>query len=70
MRSALLSPKEYRDFATQCFRWAARAKREEHRNMMLQMADHWMQTAQTLERADEAFECQIRDRRCTAVDRP
>jgi hypothetical protein len=52
MRSAFLSPKEYRDFAAQCLRWAARAKREEHKNMMLQMADHWMQTAQKLERAD------------------
>ena len=52
MRSAFLSPKEYRDFATQCLRWAARAKREEHQNMMRQMADHWMQTAQKLERAN------------------
>jgi hypothetical protein len=52
MRSALLSPKEYRDFATQCFRWAARAKREGHKNIMLQMANHWMQTAQKLELAD------------------
>jgi len=52
MRSAFLSPKEYRDFAAQCLRWAARAKREEHKNMLLQMADHWMQTAQKLERAD------------------
>ena len=52
MRSAFLSPKEYRDFAAQCLRWAVRAKREEHKNMMLQMADHWMQTAQKLERAD------------------
>src|SRR5262249_45924943 len=52
MRSAFLSPKEYRDFAAQCLRWAARAKREEHKNVMLQMADHWMQTAQKLERTD------------------
>src|SRR5215475_1664118 len=52
MRSAFLSSKEYRDFAAQCLRWAARAKCEEHKNMMLQMADHWMQTAQKLERAD------------------
>lgn len=52
MRSALLSAKEYRDFAAQCLRWAARAKREEHKNMMLQMTDHWMQTAQKLEPAD------------------
>src|SRR5262245_58170597 len=28
MRSAFLSSKEYRDFAAQCLRWAARAKRE------------------------------------------
>src|SRR5262249_36212904 len=53
MRSAFLSPKEYRDFAAaQCLRWAVRAKREEHKNIMLQIADHWMQTAQKLERAD------------------
>jgi hypothetical protein len=56
MRSTSLSPKEYRDFAAQCLRWAARAKREEHKNIMLQMADHWMQTAQKLERAD-TFRC-------------
>ena len=52
MRSTFLSAKEYRDFAAQCLRWASRAKREEHKNMMLQMADHWMQTAQTMERID------------------
>ena len=52
MRSTFLSPKEYRDFAAQCLRWAFRAKREEHKNMMLQMADHWMKTAQTMERVD------------------
>ena len=49
MRSALASPKEYRNFAAQCLRWAAHAKQEEHKNMMLQMADHWMRTAQQLE---------------------
>ena len=36
MRSTFLSAKEYRDFAAQCLRWASRAKREEHKNMMLQ----------------------------------
>ena len=56
MRSASLSLKEYRDFAAQCLRWAARAKSEEHKNIMLQMADHWMQTAQKLERT-ETFRC-------------
>jgi len=52
MRSAVVSPKEYRDFAAQCLRWAARAKREEHKSMMLQMANHWMQRAYELERAN------------------
>ena len=51
MRSALVSPREYRAFAAQCSRWAARARREEHRTMMLRMANHWMQTAQELEAA-------------------
>ena len=51
MRSALMSPKQYRDFAAQCLRWAAHTKHEEHKSMMLQMADHWMRTAQELELA-------------------
>jgi hypothetical protein len=50
MRSALVSPKQYRDFAAQCLRWAARANNGEHKNMMLQMASHWMQRARELER--------------------
>jgi hypothetical protein len=56
MRPALVSPKEYRDFAAQCLRWAAHAKREGHKSMMLQMADQWMQAAQELERTG-AYRC-------------
>jgi hypothetical protein len=55
VRSALVSPKQYRDFAAQCLRWAARAKHEEHKNMMLEMANHWMQRAQELERTGTSF---------------
>ena len=69
MRSAFLSPKEYRDFAAQCLRWAARAKREEHKNMMLQMADHWMQTAQKLERVD-TYRCVPSDARLASMPTP
>src|SRR5215475_7359747 len=68
MRSAFLSSKEYRDFAAQCLRWAARAMCEEHKNMMLQMADHWMQTAQKLERAD-TYRCET-SRKFTASECP
>ena len=55
MRSALGSPAEYRDFARQCLRWAAKTTREDHKNMMLQMANHWLQVAQAIEgRADHS----------------
>jgi hypothetical protein len=32
-------------------RWADHARSEAHRTAMLNMAEHWMQTAQKLERA-------------------
>ena len=54
MRSALVSPEEFRNFAAQCQRWAARAKSEQHKNKMLQMANHWMQRAHELERTDRS----------------
>jgi hypothetical protein len=51
VRRASISPKEYRLFAAQCLRWATRAKSEAHKSVMLDMAHHWMQTAQELEQA-------------------
>ena len=54
MRSAPMSPKEYREFAAQCSRWAARAKSNEHKSFMLKLAHHWMQTAEKLERARQS----------------
>jgi hypothetical protein len=53
VRSAPMSPKEYREFAAQCLRWAARAKSDEHKSLMLKLGHHWMQTAEKLERAAE-----------------
>jgi len=55
MHSVLVSPQQYRDFAEQCLRWAASAKREEHKNTMLQMAKHWIQRADELERTGMLF---------------
>ena len=51
----LVSPQQYRDFAEQCLRWAASAKREEHKNTMLQMAKQWFQRADELERTGTSF---------------
>ncbi|HMF25807.1 MAG TPA: hypothetical protein VKG24_27275 [Pseudolabrys sp.] len=55
MRSVLVSPQQYRDFAEQCLRWAASATREEHKNTMLQMAKQWFQRADELERTGTSF---------------
>jgi hypothetical protein len=48
-----MSPKEYREFAAQCLRWAGRTKSDEHKSTMLKMANHWTQTAERLEHAAE-----------------
>ena len=55
MRSAPRSPKEYREFAAQCLRWAVRTKSDEHKSAMLKMAHYWTQTAEKLERAAEPY---------------
>jgi len=54
VRSAPLSAQEYREFAAQCLRWAARANSDEHKSVMLMMAHHWTQIAEKLERAAES----------------
>jgi hypothetical protein len=65
VRSAL-SPKEYRDFAAQCLRWAGRARSEAHMNAMLDMAHHWMQTAHELECAARSID-ELRRKRPTSM---
>jgi hypothetical protein len=44
-----ISSAEYRDFARQYLRWAAHTTREDHKNIMLQMAKHWLQVAEDIE---------------------
>ena len=55
MRSVPMSPKDYREFAAQCLRWAGRTRSDEHKSAMLKMARHWTQTAEKLERAAEPY---------------
>jgi hypothetical protein len=47
------SPKEYREFAQDCLRWAAETKSERHRQILLEMAKTWMQAALEVERSLE-----------------
>jgi hypothetical protein len=45
------SPKEYREFAQECLRWAAETKSERHRQVLLEMAKTWTQAALEIERS-------------------
>jgi hypothetical protein len=45
------SPKEFREFAQECLRWAAETKSERHRQVLRDMAKTWMQAALQLERS-------------------
>jgi hypothetical protein len=45
------SPKEFREFAQECLRWADETKSERHRQVLLDMAKTWMQAALQLERS-------------------
>jgi hypothetical protein len=43
------SPKEFREFAQECLRWATETKSERHRQVLLEMAKTWMQGALEVE---------------------
>ncbi len=45
------SPKEFREFAQECLRWADETKSEQHRQVLLEMAKTWTQAALQLERS-------------------
>jgi hypothetical protein len=43
------SPKDFREFAQECLRWAGDTKSERHRQVLLEMARTWIQAALELE---------------------
>jgi hypothetical protein len=45
------SPKEFREFAQECLRWADETKSEQHRQILLEMAKTWMQATMEVERS-------------------
>src|SRR5262245_576385 len=45
------SPKEFREFADECLRWADETRSDRHRQVLLDMAKTWMQAALQLERS-------------------
>ena len=45
------SPKEFREFAQDCLRWADETQSERHRQVLLDIAKTWMQAALQLERS-------------------
>jgi hypothetical protein len=48
-RAMAASPKEFREFAQECLRWAGDTKSERHRQVLLEMARTWIQAALELE---------------------
>ena len=46
----LASPKDFREFALQCLRWAEEARDERHRQVLLDLAKQWMRAALQLEK--------------------
>jgi hypothetical protein len=44
-------PREFREFAQECLRWADETKSEQHRQVLLDMATTWTQAALQLERS-------------------
>jgi len=49
-RSRVVSPKELRQFAEECFGWAESARNDNERRIFLEMATIWLQAAVTAER--------------------
>ena len=45
------SPKDYRDFAFDCIRWAHEAKSPTHQQFMLDQARNWMRIARVASRS-------------------
>ena len=43
------SPKDFREFAQECLRWAGETRSDRHRQVLLEMARTWLQTALELE---------------------
>jgi hypothetical protein len=44
------SAKQYRDYADKCVAWAEEAETDEEREILLKMANDWLQAAAVLER--------------------
>jgi hypothetical protein len=46
----MVRPKEMRLFALECLRWSEEADNRSHRDLMVQLAKTWMETASDLDR--------------------
>ena len=50
-----VTPKEMREFAAECFRWAEDTKNASQREIMIRMAQSWLATAAALERREDVL---------------
>ena len=52
----MATPKEYREYADECFGWAQSAKSDSVRQIFLQMADAWLEAANLEEMSQTPIE--------------
>ena len=50
-----VAPKEMREFAAECLRWAEDTENASQREIMIRMAQSWLATAAVLERRDDVL---------------
>jgi hypothetical protein len=50
----MVTPDEMRQFAAECLRWSDKTHNASHRDLMMQIAKSWMNTASAIERHLEA----------------
>lgn len=50
-----VTPKEMRDFAAECLRWAEETQDASQRGLVVRMAQSWLATAAVLEHRDDVL---------------
>ncbi len=59
----MVTPRQMRQFAAECLRWAEKAENASQRDLMVRVARGWLATAAALERSTEAGDLVLPDLR-------
>lgn len=59
----MITPRQMRQFAAECWRWADEAENASQRDLMVRVARNWLATAAALERGIETGDAVLPDLR-------